>query len=341
MLGQNNASEPGRQTMSNQSPAKKSLPPIVFILVGLSLTGLCLGLPRFFPRPDPGQSQSERPATNAKIADVPNVPAGNFRYGGSTSWAVIRQDIDVGIHFSFPQFQLAYVSPEFGTASSEVGLKMLLDGKLDFVQSSKGIPAEIAESAKQRGIKLQEIAIAIDAVALAVHPSLNLPGLTMPQLEAIRSRQITNWRDVGGPDLVIQIYAKDGQTLTGAAFTAISTSTEAFRQVSRDPGGLTWGSATLTVRQCGIKTLPLGTAANDLIALYAQPEIPIADCSSQKHNQVNAKVIKQGNYPWIRRLSIVVIADGSDRQQAGLAYANMLLTTQGKTLLQEAGYLSE
>jgi phosphate transport system substrate-binding protein len=330
--------------MTNTKQKKQTPPPIVFIAIGLGtifglwqLSKIIPNLPNINISPTVASSSNKLELMSA----VPNVPAGTFRYGGSTSWATGRKEVDPAIGFADSKFKLVYVNPTSGEPSTAKGIEMLLDGKIDFVQSSKGIPDELKQQAAQKGIKLEEIPIAIDAIAVAVHPSLNIPGLTLDRLESIRSGKIINWRDLGGPDLPINIYAKREDTVNGAKFIKIDNSTDAFRKVSIDPAGIHWGaSGTLTVAQCGIKTLPIGTNADRLIPPYQLPAIDPANCSAQKHNQLNPDVFQSGAYPLLRKLSIVIIADGGSREQAGKAYANMLLTTQGQNLLRQAGYLN-
>ena len=128
--------------------------------------------------------------------------------------------------------------------------------------------------------------------------------------------------------------------LSGATFTKIVNSTDAFRKVASDLGGIHFGSSgTLTVAQCGVKTLPIGMSLDRLVVPYQLPIVAPADCSAQKHNQLNPDLLKNG-YPLLRKLSVIVVADGNTRQQAGEAYAKMLLVTQGQTLMRQAGYLS-
>jgi phosphate transport system substrate-binding protein len=311
----------------------KKMPPIGFVAIGLVAV---LGLWQLKPKPP-----LKLPQISELMTSVQNVPSGTFRYGGSTTWATVRREVDAGIKFGFPQFKLVYVNPDSGNPSTSKGLEMLLDGKLDFVQSSKGIPDDIKQQANQKGIKLKEIQIAIDASAVAVHPSLNIPGLTLDSIERIRSGQITNWQQLGGQNLPIHIYATTPEDVNGASFIKIDNSTDAFRKISIDPGGINWGSSgTLTVPQCGIKTLPIGTDSNRLVAPYQLPAIAPANCSAQNHNQLNPDVFQSGAYPLLRKLSVVIIEDGGSRQQAGEAYAKMLLTAQGQTLMRQAGYLN-
>jgi phosphate transport system substrate-binding protein len=330
--------------MKNIDQKKHTPPPIFFFAIG---AGLLFGIWQFrsqlpFFANSPTTDTSTRSSNQPELmVNVTNVPSGTFRYGGSTTWATGRKEVDAGIRFSFPNFKLVYVNPAVGNPSTSKGIEMLLDNKLDFVQSSKGIPADLQQQASQKGIKLTEIQIAIDAIAVAVHPSLNIPGLTLDRLQAIKSGKIINWLEVGGPNLPIHIYASGAEELNGATFIQIVNSTDAFRKVASDPGGIHFGSSgTLTVAQCGIKTLSIGTSSDRLVAPYQLPAIAPTDCSAQKHNQLNPDVLQSGAYPLLRKLSVAIVEDGGSRQQAGEAYANMLLTTQGQKLMRQAGYLN-
>jgi phosphate transport system substrate-binding protein len=45
--------------------------------------------------------------------------------------------------------------------------------------------------------------VAIDGIAIAVHPDLPVSGLTITQLKDIYTGKIRNWRQVSGPNLAI------------------------------------------------------------------------------------------------------------------------------------------
>ena len=85
---------------------------------------------------------------------------------------------------------------------------MLLKSQLEFAQSSRPIANNEYEEGQKRGIQLREIPVAIDGLVAVVHPNLNIPGLTVDQYDAIFAGKITNWRQVGGSDLKIQLYGK-------------------------------------------------------------------------------------------------------------------------------------
>jgi len=287
-----------------------------------------------------GQNQSERsqPSKRAEnFSQVQDVPTGLFSYGGSTVWVTVRKEVDPAIQTVWPQFQLRYTAPNSGAPSSEIGIQMLLNNQLDFAQSSVPLTDENYQKAQQRGLKLKEIPVALDAIAVVVNPSLNIPGLTVDQFNDIYAGKITNWNQVGGPNLKIKPYGKPDRD-SNPVVELVSTTTEALRKVAADPGGIYYSSAPLLVTQCNVKPLPMGRTLNQLVPPYKEPFVPLSQCP-QKRNEVNTEAILSGQYPLTRRLLVIVKQNGQIEEQAGDSYAKLLLTTQGKDLLTKAGFI--
>ncbi|WP_299043715.1 substrate-binding domain-containing protein, partial [uncultured Thermosynechococcus sp.] len=113
------------------------------------------------------------------FTQVKNVPSGLFNYGGSTTWAPIRRDVDPLLQAAWPNFQLRYVDPPTGTPGSGSGIRMLLNNQLSFSQSSRPLKEEEIAKAAAQGMKLTAIPVAIDGLAIAVNPRLGIPGLTV------------------------------------------------------------------------------------------------------------------------------------------------------------------
>lgn len=281
------------------------------------------------------------------------VPTGLLSYGGSTTWAPIRKEVDLEIQKLLPQFQLRYTDPTTGAPGSGTGIKMLLNNQLAFSQSSRPIKDEEYQTAQQRGFTLKEIPVAIDGIAIAVNPNLNIPGLTVTQIKNIYIGKLTNWQQLGGPNLPITAYSRrpeDGGTveffidnlLEKEKFADnvqfIPTTTLALREVAKNPGGIYYASAPEVVDQCTIKPLPLGRTSNKLIPPYQPPLVPNQNCPQQR-NQLNAVAFQTGDYPITRRLFVIVKQNGQIDQQAGESYANLLLTSQGQELITKAGFV--
>jgi phosphate transport system substrate-binding protein len=284
---------------------------------------------------------------------VKDVPTGLFNYGGSTSWAPIRLVVDPAIQAARPEFRLRYVEPSNASPGSATGINSLIDGQLAFAQSSRPVLDQELSRAQQRGFSLKQIPVAIDGLAVAVNPNLNISGLTIDQLKSIYTGKINNWSQVGGPNIPIKPYSRriaDGGTvelfvqdiLGGQAFSPnvefISTTTQALQKLAGSPGSIYYASAPEVIPQCSIKALPLGRTQGQYIAPYQEPSVLPSECPG-KRNKLNIEGFQSGKYPITRNLFVVVKQNGQTEQQAGVAYANLLLTEQGQELITQAGFV--
>lgn len=310
-------------------------------------SGINLGI----GEPEPSVQQS--PAAKKTFNQVQNIPVGLFRYGGSTTWAPIRKEVDSAIAIVWPQFQLSYADPITGAPGSGTGIKMLLNDQLAFSQSSRSLKEEEYQQAQVRGFALKQVPVAIDGIAVAVNPNLKISGLTVTQLRDIYTGKITNWNQLNGPDLPIIPYSRrieEGGTIEffvenvlegenfGTNVEFIPTTTQALRKVADNLGGIYYASAPEVVPQCTVKPLPLGRTADALIAPYQEPFVPLSQCPNQR-NQLNAAAFQSNQYPITRSLFVIVKQNGQADQQAGEAYANLLLTDQGQALIEKAGFV--
>ncbi|MEH2282342.1 MAG: substrate-binding domain-containing protein [Nostoc sp.] len=295
-------------------------------------------------------SVSKNASTFQTVAEVP--PA-SFNYGGSTAWASIRQLVDSQIQSDRPELQLRYVNPVNGSPGSSSGIRMLLDGKLDFAQSSRPLTDEEKAIARERGFTLEQRQVGMDGIAVVVNPSLKVSGLTVEQLQQIYLGQITNWNQVGGPNLPITAFSQrpedadtvifpsnsdlKGQAL-GSNVQYVYSATEAVRQLSKTPGGVYYASARSVVFQCSVKALPLGRTSGQAIPAYREPMVSPEQCP-RRRNQLNTQAIKNGSYPMIANLFVIIKQNKGREQQIGNAYTNLLLTDQGQRAIEQAGFV--
>ncbi|MBD2412481.1 phosphate ABC transporter substrate-binding protein [Nostoc calcicola FACHB-389] len=285
--------------------------------------------------------------------EVPNLPQGTFNYGGSTTWAPIRKDVDSQLLRLCPQFSLRYIQPINEKPGSGTGIKMLIANQLAFSQSSRSVKAQENIEAQQKGFSLKEIPVAIDGIAIAVNHNLNIPGLTVTQLKDIYTGKITNWQEVGGTNLPITVYTRSkeaGGTVEffvenvlnkedfGVNVNYIDTTTEALRKLSANPGGIYYGSAPEIVPQCMIKSLPIARTSDKFVPPYQEPFVSPSACPN-KRNQLNSQAFRSGEYPITRNLFVIVKQNNQTDQQAGEAYGNWLLTPQGQEFIEKAGFV--
>jgi phosphate transport system substrate-binding protein len=89
------------------------------------------------------------------------------------------------------------------------GIAALIDGTTDIAQASRKIKQSEVDQAEANGVHPYEIQVANDGLSVVVHPSNNVSELTIAQLSAIYTNQITNWEEVGGNDIPIVVLSRD------------------------------------------------------------------------------------------------------------------------------------
>ncbi|MBW4623709.1 MAG: PstS family phosphate ABC transporter substrate-binding protein [Cyanosarcina radialis HA8281-LM2] len=325
------------------------------LLIGIAATAIALAASiaaivqqvKFTPDRPPASPTVSQPNFYKTFADVPNVPQGLFYYGGATTFAPVRfSNLASAINQAHPQFQLRYAENIGTNPGSGTAIGMLLSGEVSFVQSSRPLKDRELEQAKARGFELVEIPVAIDAIVFYVNPQVKIPGLSLSQVKDIFTGKITNWQQVGGPDLAIVPFTRDPETsgtvdvvkikvLAGGEFSrnvrTVKTTSESLQKVAQTPGGIGFGSAAQVVNQRTVYPLGLSIDNSDSfvspVVGYYPPLEPI-----------EAALIN-GYYPLTRKLFIVLKKDGKSDELAGIAYANFLLSAQGQNQIDRAGFI--
>jgi len=92
---------------------------------------------------------------------------------------------------------------------SGVGIAALISGTCDIAQASRPIRFDERQRMSDAGKTAKEVIIAYDALAVVVNPDNPVKNLTRQQLEQIFTGKITNWKEVGGPDMKIVVYSRE------------------------------------------------------------------------------------------------------------------------------------
>jgi phosphate transport system substrate-binding protein len=110
------------------------------------------------------------------------------------------------------------VSISVSGPGSGAGIAALIDGTTDICQASRTIKQSEIDQAEANGVHPYEIQVASDGLSVVVHPSNNVSELTIAQLSAIYTNQITNWQEVGGDDAPIVALSRDTNSGTHVFF---------------------------------------------------------------------------------------------------------------------------
>jgi phosphate transport system substrate-binding protein len=112
-----------------------------------------------------------------------------------------------------PEVNIAVSGPGSG-----VGIASLINGTTDICQASRKMKSAEFDQAEANGVNPYEIQVATDALSVVVHLSNPVSELTIAQLSAIYTNQITNWNEVGGNDATIVAISRDTNSGTHVFF---------------------------------------------------------------------------------------------------------------------------
>lgn len=101
---------------------------------------------------------------------------------------------------------------------SGTGIAAIINGTCDIAQSSRAMKPQELDLAESKGRAVQEIEVAIDALAVIVHPSNPVNQLTIDQLSDIFTGKVTNWKDVGGRDQPMLVLSRERNSGTHVYF---------------------------------------------------------------------------------------------------------------------------
>ena len=160
----------------------------------------------------------------------------------------------------------AGVEVTYNPTGSGSGIKAVQEGRCDIGLSSRALKAE----EKEQG--LVGTVLAYDGIAVIVNPENTVEDLTVEQIAAIYTGEITNWSEVGGIDAEIVLIGREAGSGTRGGFEEIVgvedlcqyrqelTSTgDVITAVSQNPGAI--GYASLASVKDTVKAIKVGGVA--------------------------------------------------------------------------------
>ena len=101
---------------------------------------------------------------------------------------------------------------------SGTGFAALIGGTCDLAAASRQMKPKETEQAKARGFAPQEWTVALDGLAVAVHPDNPVKKLTIDQLARLFTGEMTHWKELGGPDLGVVLLSREVNSGTHVYF---------------------------------------------------------------------------------------------------------------------------
>ncbi len=212
---------------------------------------------------------------------------------------------------------------------SGTGIAALINGSTDICEASRPMKDREKEQVKARqGKEVKEIPVALDGIAIYVHQSSTIQSLTEPQLKAIYTGKITNWKDVGGRDERIVPYSRENNSGTYVFFKEHVLENEDFARdiqtlpgtaavvnaVSKDPASIGYGGIAYAT---GIRAVPV--KKDDASA-------PVA---------ASLQSVQSGLYPLSRSLFFYTIGEPAGEEKA---FIDWVLGSEGQKICEAVGY---
>lgn len=112
-----------------------------------------------------------------------------------------------------PEIRLSVTGGGSGT-----GIAAMINGTVDIANASRAMKQKEVDQAQANGIDPVEHVVARDAIAVVINPHNPVNELTVQQIGAIYTGQITNWKEVGGNDLPIVLTSRESNSGTYVYF---------------------------------------------------------------------------------------------------------------------------
>jgi len=197
----------------------------------------------------------------AYLIFIPSTSYERIQIAGSTSVQPVAEKLAEKFQETHPNVRINVQG-----GGSSLGISSVSQGITDIGTSSRELKAR-----EKPG--LNEYIIGKEGIVIAVNNQNNVNDLTTDQVKDIFSGKITNWKEVGGPDLEIHVITREDGSGTRSAFenlimgdteirpdAIVQSSTESVKQaVRQDPGAI--GFVSLARMSSDVKALKIDGVA--------------------------------------------------------------------------------
>ena len=217
---------------------------------------------------------------------------------------------------------------------SGTGIAALLNGTTDICASSRKIKDKELNLAIQKNIHPNEIAVAIDGIAIVVNPANPVDGLTMQQLSNIFTGKSLRWSNVGGPDEKIDLLSRESSSGTYVFFQEMVLNKHDFTQDAKLLPATSAIIQSVSSDKWAIGYVGLGyaAAASDKVKIVA---IKVDENSPAV--MPSDKTVKSGEYPIARPLYLYL--NGKPRGTLK-DFVDFCLNTEGQKVVSQTGYVT-
>ena len=241
--------------------------------------------------------------------------SGTVNTDGSTSMA----DVMAAFTESFGDIQPDVTINYSGTGSGS-GITNVLAGTVDIGLSSRALTDE------EKAEGAVENIVALDGVAIVVHPENTVTDLTIEQIAQIYTGEITNWSELGGADAPIAVIGRDAASGTRGAFEEIVGVEDACVYTNEyESTGEVIGSVAGNPNAIGYASL---SAVDDTVVAVQVNGVAPSEAT-----------VADGTYE-IQRPFVMVTVEGTELSEAAQAFLEWAMSADAADEVEAAGCVS-
>lgn len=267
---------------------------------------------------DPGSSQ---PAADAGQSQTQTV-SGSVSTNGSTSMEKVIGSLSEQFMTENKDVKVTYDATGSGT-----GIESVSNGSCDIGLASRAL--------KDTETGLTATTVALDGIAIVVNANCGVDDLTVEQIASIFKGEITNWKDVGGPDEEILIVSREAGSGTRGAFEEICKLTE--KNADGNEVSLVDESKAIIADSTNAVSTTVSTKKNAIgyisLGSYDSSLVTALDVDSVACTQEN---IVGGTYSIARPFLLISGPATDDVAKAFLGYA---MSAEGQAVVAEHKYI--
>ena len=235
------------------------------------------------------------------------------------------------------------VSIQVTGGGSGTGIAALLNGTTEIANASREMKSSEMDDAKSKGLNPYQYEVALDGIALIVHPENKVDNLTIKQVSDIFSGKITNWKQLGGVNMPITLYGRENSSGTYEFFKDHVLGKVDGRQVDYSPSTqVLQGTAALgeavarDVKGIGYGGVGYFAQRNDVKILHVKKDENAPAYSPAENNKVNYDLIWSGDYSISRYLYCYTNGEATDKLKDFMDY---IVSPSGQGVVETMEYI--
>ncbi len=223
---------------------------------------------------------------------------------------------------------------------SSVGIKSVANGEVDIGDASRNAKPSDVENIE--GVEFSDLVdnvVAYDGIAVVVSSNVYENGvteLTMDQIYKIYTDEISNWNELGGPDLEIFVNDRASTSGTRATFVEliVSDSDESLEDFEDDGGTL----AIDNVNQENANVVSQITGNQNAIGYVGLGYVDEETCPAVAVDGTipSTNTVKDGSYPISRSLHMYTLGEPTGLVKEFIDYVQ---GEEGQKIVEEEGFI--